>query len=187
MKNIIVLAGFSGAGKTTIAKNLVDKTNFGFIEHQRLVHSIANTKGYSRARYWLKDVGTERFVNDSLEEIVKEIKVFSADSKTGVVADVAYGLSMLSILKHEFPEAKILVLEIKAGENIREERIGSRMGGVERPSALHEREFRDGFLKEVGLEEVLEVADFSIENRQGEIENVVERLYNLIRQRTSLS
>lgn len=171
--NILILAGYSCAGKSTLAKDFSDLSGYGFVEHNKLVHEISESKGFDRARYWLSEVGMKIFIDDTLSEISKRIREFKNLSKNGVITDVAYGNQMINKLREDFPDSKLIVASIVANKELREARMMGRMGGVERESAVNEREFRDGFLIEAGLEEVLKHSDIVVANEGGQKDMLV--------------
>lgn len=171
---IIFLAGYSGAGKSTIGSNFCKKYGLDFIEHQKLVHDISISKGFERARHWLREVGVDQFSKESVEGMLKIVRGLEGTTR-GVLTDVAYGKEMIQAFKNTFPGKELIIGSVFANQRTRETRIGVRMGGVERDIAQQEREFRDEFLSKVGLQEILESADFVIENT-GTIPEAVEEL-----------
>jgi len=179
---IILFAGFAGAGKTTLSRSLSKRLDFSYIEHQKVVHELAASKGYSRARYWLKDAGVKKFIGESTDEMVHLTREAKHVGLKGVILDVVYGDEMVDGFKNAFPEAEIVVIGVEANRGLREERIALRMGGVERAIAEKERGFRDKFLTEVGLRRALLKTDFNVENAGSleELESRIEaRLINL--------
>jgi len=180
--NILILAGHSGAGKTSIARQMSKDYDLGFIEHQKLIHEMAISKGYLRTRHWLKEVGIKSFVDESKSEMYSRLESFRMSGLKGVVIDVAYGNDMVTEISSRFSDAKVIVISVCTNEAIRETRIMSRMGGVERTVAYDEREFRDGFLNDVGLREVIDNADFEIINN-GDLRDTIGLLYKNLEER----
>ncbi|MEK7521415.1 MAG: hypothetical protein AAB599_01260 [Patescibacteria group bacterium] len=129
---VLILAGYSGAGKTTIAREFSRRFGYGFIEHQKLVHDIAKSRGFARARHWLHETGINNFVNDSLLEMHSRINLLKETGIKGVITDVAYGENMIRSFKGWFPQSQVIVASVLVDKKIRESRVGGRMGGVER-------------------------------------------------------
>lgn len=159
---VIVLAGFSCAGKSTISKRLVDLCSFDPMEQYVIYNAIAMAKGYKRTRHWLAEVGNEVFVKETTIETVRRINAL-ADSK-GIVVDASYGPVMDTILRSSVINARIVVIAVSADQSVREKRMAGRMGGSD-DEAKVELVFRDDFLREVNLEEVMRKADFEVVNK----------------------
>lgn len=169
---IIAFAGFSGAGKSTLARFVANSLGLEFIEHQKLVHSIAISKGFERSRYWLAEVGVEEFIRESEDEMLVRI---DAHKENGVVLDVVYNQEMLDKIRNKFPESKLLLISISTESGTRGERISGRMGGVSGKEGVKEREFRDGFLRDAGMESALKTTDIEVMNN-GNLEKTQEEL-----------
>jgi len=163
-KRIIFLAGYSAAGKSTLAQELYTNWDYSFVEHQPLVHEIAFKKGYQRARYWLSEVGVNQFAKESTQEMILRTKKFFHEDKEKIVFDVTYGREMLKLFQREFPNIYILVVSIIAEEDVRLKNIQKRMGTESYSKAQKELRFRDGFLREAGLNEVLKQSNIEVRN-----------------------
>jgi cytidylate kinase len=171
---IVILAGYAGAGKSTIARSLSGRSGLGFVDHQKVLHDIAASKGFDRSRYWLEEVGFEEFTRESTRKLIELTAQVKSGGGRGVILDAAYGTLMVKEFRDKFPDSKLLIGEVIAGQEIRAERIGHRMGGVNKESAASEMRFRDDFLDSVGLEQVLPLVDFRIENKvNGNLDEVV--------------
>lgn len=179
-KRIVLLAGYSAAGKSTLGRELSDNWEYDFVEHQPLVHEIASNKGYERARYWLDEVGVNQFANESTREMVSRAKKIFEEGKEKIIFDVAYGREMLELFQREFPNIYILVVSVIAGEDTRVKNIQKRMGTESSSEAERELHFRDGFLRDVGLDEVLPQSDIEVINKDRSIGEVASELNRLI-------
>lgn len=179
-KQIVLLAGYSAAGKSTLAREMRNGWGYNLIEHQPLVHSLATSKGYERARHWLAEVGVEKFANESVQEMVKKTRKIIDAGKTKVIFDVLYGTKMLELFRGEFPDMFILVVSVLADKDTRVENIQKRMGIISIEDAEKELHFRDSFLREVGLDVVLQQSDIEITNINKPIRNVASELNELI-------
>lgn len=182
-KQIIFLAGYSAAGKSTLARELRDNWEYHLIEHQPLVHGIALNKGYERARYWLADVGAAQFANESAKEMVVRTRKVLNEGETKIVFDVVYGLKMLKLFQNEFPDIFRLVISIIADEDTRKNNIKKRMGTESNSDATKELHFRDNFLHEVRVDEVIQQSDIKITNKNRSIREVASELTKLIEDR----
>lgn len=179
-KQIVFLAGYSAAGKSTLAREMRDSWEYNLIEHQPLVHGLATSRGYERARHWLADAGVNQFADESAQEMVKRTRKIIDVGETKVVFDVAYGTKMLELFQREFPDIFKLVVSVLADESTRVENIQKRMGTESIEDAGKELRFRDGFLREVGLDDVLQQSDIKITNMDKPIRDVASELNGLI-------
>ncbi len=172
---ILTFVGYSGAGKSTLSRMVSQSLNLEFIEHQPLVHKIATSKGFDRARHWLADVGIEKFIEESGNEMIRRIQTASEENKAGAVIDVVYNEAMLDQIKDAFPESKLVVVAVNTESSTRGERISGRMGGIPMDEAIKEREFRDDFLRDSGMESALKRTDIEVMNN-GNLEKTQEEL-----------
>jgi dephospho-CoA kinase len=179
-KRMVLLAGYSAAGKSTLGRELRDNWGYELIEHQPLVHKIASNKGYERARHWLAEVGNNEFANESNREMVSRAKEILNEDKDKIVFDVAYGKEMLEVFQREFPNIYIIIVSIIAGEDVRVKNIQKRMNTESISEAEKELHFRDNFLHEIGLDDVLQQSNINITNKDRNISEVASELNNLI-------
>ena len=96
----------------------------------------------------------------------------------GLVIDASYGPRMHTILNSTLPNAQIITIAITTNRGERIQRMKGRMG-----SSLEEAEvelaFRDKFLSDVGLQDVIDKTDFKIENK-GSIESVILKIDQIL-------
>ncbi len=171
-KVLIVLVGFSCAGKSTIAKKLSELCKLEFLDQNKIYHSIAISKGYKRSRDWLKEVGSIIFTEETVKETIKCFR--SISGKTGAVIDASYGLSMHSILHSDLSEARIIVISVLANRNLRLQRMMGRIN-ASRKEADKELVFRDNFLKKVKIEDIMSECDLEVIN-EDDINSAVEKI-----------
>ncbi|MBI1864069.1 AAA family ATPase [Candidatus Woesebacteria bacterium] len=169
MLPLIIFAGYSCSGKSTVSKRLIDRYGFDLMEQYVIYREIAMTKGFKRTRYWLADVGNEVFVSETTVETVRRIQALT--NSKGVIIDVSYGPRMHAILNSSLPNARIITIAISAESEERVKRMMGRMG-----ASLEEAEveltFRDKFLSEIGLQTIIEASEFRIKNK-GSVESVL--------------
>lgn len=169
---IALLAGFSCAGKSTIGASLCKLYGFDFVNQQTIVHELARSNGYQRGRYWLRDVGMERFITESIDENVRRIRAL--ERSNGVILDAVYGENILAALRGSFPKAKLAIVAVAANSQLREKRMMSRLG-ASRNEAAEELKFRDGFLSQAGLEGVMVQADIQV-NNTGKLDDAIDQI-----------
>ena len=171
---VIVLAGFSCTGKSTIAERLVDLYGFNLMEQYVIYNSIAVAKGYRRTRYWLAEVGNEVFVKEITLETVRRINAL--ETSKGIVIDASYGPLMDTILRSSLINTRIIIVAVGTEQSVRERRLVGRMETSDEEAKV-ELAFRDGFLEEVNLKKIMEEADFEVVNK-GNIEEVLDQIAN---------
>jgi dephospho-CoA kinase len=184
-KQIVFLAGYSAAGKSTLAREMRDNWGYTLVEHQPMVHDLATKKGYGRARHWLAEVGADQFAEESAKEMISRTKSVLEEGETKVVFDVAYGVKMLELFQNEFPDIFRLVVSVLSDEDTRTGNIQKRMGTESTEEAEKELHFRDGFLRQVGVDEVLERSDIEVTNKGRSIGEVAIELNGLIEKHLS--
>lgn len=171
---VIILAGFSCTGKSTISKRLVDLYGFNLMEQYVIYNSIAVAKGYRRTRHWLAEVGNEVFVEETTLETVRRINAL--EESKGIVIDASYGPLMDTILRSSLINTRIIVVTVITDQGICERRMAGRIEASDE-EAKAELAFRDVFLKEVNLGKIIEESDFEVINN-GNIEEVLNQIAN---------
>ncbi len=183
-KKIIFLAGYSAAGKSTLGRELRDNWGYSLIEHHPILHGIAVYKGHGRVRNWLAAAGASQFAAECTNEIVSRTHSAFDQGTAKVVHDAAYGMEMLDTFHKVFPDLCVLVVSLVTHENARLKNIQKRMGTESTSEAQKEMHFRDGFLREVGLEDVLKRSDIEIASRQRPAREIASELNELIEEHT---
>lgn len=184
-KRIVFLSGYSAAGKSTLARELQDNYGYNLVEHQPLVHGIAQSKGYERARHWLADVGVDQFAEESAREMAARTRKLVKEGEAKIVFDVAYGFKMLELFQTEFPDIFRVVVAVLADEETRTKHIQKRMGSVSKEDAEKELHFRDGFLHTVGVDEVLQQKDIEVTTKDRPVHEIASELNILIEEHLS--
>ena len=89
---LLILAGMSCAGKSTIARYLASTCNLIPMEQHVIYHALATDYGYRRSREWLANVGEVEFVARTTAETARRIG--TTDVSRGVIVDASYGPAM---------------------------------------------------------------------------------------------
>jgi cytidylate kinase len=170
-KLIVVLAGLSCVGKSTIGKTFCEKYGFDLINQQSIYRKIAKSKGYTLARKWLADVGNEVFTQETIDAVA--IEIAGKKSEQGILVDETYGTRSLDYLRSFFPDRTFVIVAVRAKQSSREQRMEGRIG-ADREAARKEMYFRDNFLIQSGIEDVLKIADINLENKH--VETCIQEL-----------
>lgn len=179
---IIVLAGWSCSGKSTIAKKLANIYEFHLIELYDVYHELAIKKGYNRSREWLKEVGNDEFVTKTVFEIIDIIKLRRRYGSKGFIIDASLGEGMDFSLDYFLRDVisaendvNIVNIPIFSPYYLRLHRMEIRLNTLCTKDAIKELLFRDRFLRAVNLDYVIRKANFSVWNIST-LEKVVEEI-----------
>lgn len=162
--NVVILAGYSCAGKSTLTAAIEEKYGFSPMHQQPIYKDLATEKGYERTREWLAAVGNDVFITETAVETARRIR--ELEDPKGVIIDASYGELMHKALLDNLSNARLVIVSVQAEPERRTIRMMGRMNAA-RTEAETERLFRDGFLKEVGLDAVMQQADFTVTNTKG--------------------
>jgi len=173
---VIVLSGWSCAGKSIIAEILAKDISFDLIKIYDIYHSLALKKGYSRSREWLFEAGDEEFVKETVYEIVSKIK--SLEYSKGIIIDASFAFLMNSVLNFKLPDARIINIAILSRFKFRLKRMEKRMNiDYCDEKGIKELIFRDNFLGDIHLARFLAEVNFNVWNEyDGDIEKIIEKI-----------
>lgn len=96
---IITISGFAGSGKTTVAKQLAEKTGYRYISAGEIFRSVARDRGMSLEAllsYAEKNPGVDRELDKRVIELTKEGNAVVEGRLIGWLAK-QYGLSAVRI------------------------------------------------------------------------------------------
>ncbi len=170
--DILFLAAYSCAGKTTLGEAFCRDKGVRRVYQQSIYRKIAVEKGYSSAREWLMTVGKDEFINETTKATIDYLHTIKPEGT--ILIDETYNLSEVEQFKKEFPKSKIIIIAVTVDREVRSSRMVERLGQAI-TKARKELDFRDTFLQEVGLDEVLKTADIEIDNT-GTIEQSIEQM-----------
>lgn len=168
---ILLFTGPSATGKTTIAKKVGENLGIPIIGEREILHQIANLHGFSRARHWIKEIGLDQALDETLKTTIQIIK---EKREENIILDGSYDKRLPELLKNEIKDKQILVIAVMAMKEKREERITERMK-IDHKEAKKEMQLIDNFKKYAGMEEFIKKADFVIENNH-ELTNSINKL-----------
>ncbi|MCX6784743.1 MAG: AAA family ATPase [Candidatus Komeilibacteria bacterium] len=158
---IFIFTGPSAVGKSTIAKRLAQGLHLPIIGEREIIHQLAQQNGFNRGREWLKAVGSaEPILKAVNQETINAIKNHGGIS---LIIDGSYDPELLKMIRAELPQAEIVIINVTADKTLREQRMGGRLG-QELEAAKEELIWIDGWKKRIGLQQIIEQADITINN-----------------------
>lgn len=172
-QKIILLTGYSGAGKSVVSNQLATSLGLSYIDSRNVYHKLARELGFTSGREWLKTAGTSDFLENVIDETVRQMS--DQPEGTNFVLDAVAGNRMVEKIRSSFPQANMTIVSLQAPVEVREGRIARRQN-LDLQSAAHERKFRDGFLQESGVEATMQQANFVVENEEDELERTIQRI-----------
>lgn len=161
MKEIFIITGRTGAGKTTLCKRVEEYFNYPLITFASMGKKFANENGYNRLRECHLAMGLEEFKAKISEHILDTI---SECLKTydNIIIDGLYIDDVVRVLKENY-SCKMMYL--KTDDDIRYERIGKRLS-ITIEKAKEENAIKERLKDEVGIEKLIEDADFIIDGNK---------------------
>lgn len=158
---ILLLTGPSATGKTTIAGKIGITLGIPVIGEREILRGLAHSRGFTRTRYWLFEVGVDTVLDEALAETVNTIR--REKNERGVILDGSYDRRLPQILTQEFKEEEVFIIAINAKEGARQNWMMERMKTT-REEVAAEMELIDRFKYYAGMEEIMKAANLVIEN-----------------------
>lgn len=177
MKNIFIITGRTGAGKTTLCKKLEADLNYPLLTFASMGKSFANENGYNKIRECHLAMGKEEF-NPKISEYMLNIIKETFNTYDTIIADGLYMYELIRTLKKHY---NCTVIYLKLEENIRYERIAQRLESTIE-EARKENEIKERLKDDAGIVSVIEDADYIIDGRKKE-EDVFDTAKKLIKSR----
>ena len=179
MKNIFIITGRSGAGKTTLCKKLEAVLNYPLLTFASMGKSFANENGYNKIIECYLAMEKEEF-NTQISEYMLNIMKETLDTCNTIIIDGLYMYELTKTLKEDY---NCTVIYLKLDENTRYERIAKRRA-LTMEEAKNENELKEKQKNDAGIDKLIEEADYIIDGRKKE-EDVFDTAKKLIKKRES--
>lgn len=157
---IILFTGSSATGKSTIARRIADLYQIPIINEREMLKKMARDRGFARTRHWLDAIGTDRFLDEALQQTIQELTLTQG---THVIIDGSYDRRLPETLRQKFDKEKLLIITVTAPESTREMRNMQRMGSTLEES-MKELHLIDAFKEYAGTLDIEKEATFTIQN-----------------------
>lgn len=116
---IIVLSGQTGAGKTSLAKDLVQRLNANFASFGSFVRSEAIRRGIERDRVSLQNLGQTLIDEYGPNEFVKEVLIHGqGNGSTTTVLDGVRSIEIWQSVQKLVAKSILIYLEVDENERI---------------------------------------------------------------------
>jgi dephospho-CoA kinase len=179
MNNLLLLTGFSGSGKTTIANKVSSLYNIRIISERNILRDLAVSLGFSRARYWYLSDGIHPVLEKTRIETIRRISESIANNPIGyIIIDGCYDKDLPLSIKSEINQINITTVSVLASEETRLNRVMERIR-TSRESAFNEINLLDKFKTEAGIQEIINNSDLTVVN-ESEIMDPVRKIYNTL-------
>jgi len=175
VKQVILLTGTSGAGKSTISAELASVYGADWIQEREVSRGLAAEQGFMRSRHWLQAAG--------IEEVAEQIaaasfRLVSESTKDLVVVDGVYDTKLHSRLEADAGVDSV-VAEVTAPFELRAHRYAMRLGGVALGQARREVDYLDSIKTEAGAALLAERAAVSVVN-DGQLNEAIDQILKVI-------
>jgi dephospho-CoA kinase len=175
--HVWIIAGYTGVGKTTLVKMLIEKTNVNVLSFRNIVKQFCQRKGYKGVRDYFRSVSESQFVSNINSCVLSEVnRMFEYPSDF-----IIEGLPSISVVEklRSYKDISTTVIYLEASAEIRENRVRQR--AVFTPEDAEGEEFtKNQFKVSLGLERVITSADYVVDATRNP-NAILEDLISIIR------
>lgn len=156
---IILFTGLSASGKTIIARQTADKLDLPLVEYHLLMHNEAESRGFTRIRDWMKQIG-------GFENALREVhiplveKIEESRGSKGIVIDQIVDLNTLGFLKEHLPADELYIIFVRSNRHDRKHWAIKR----DPQHGWEDMLLKDRLKFKAGINKIIENADLRIDN-----------------------
>lgn len=172
---IFVIAGRTGAGKSTVSDYMSNAYNLRLLSFAEMGKQYSLLRGFDRLRDCYAAFDRDMFKTSLSQFMRSYIRQQSIDSPS-LVIDGLYAWDVVADLRVDY---RLIVIYISVSEDIRYDRISARLG-VSKSEAAKENELKERIKKTLGSEKLLSNADFIVNGDLG-LDAVKESIDSLMR------
>jgi dephospho-CoA kinase len=156
MKEMVLIVGYTGSGKTSITEQVAEKLGKSFASFNQIARSYVQSLGYKGVRdYWTKTDSS-----DFVQNLNKYILQYFYSSKCSIFEGLP-SISVLNALKSS-SQYQLRVVYLDVPFKIRKNRVLKRCKYDEQ-KAYCEIELKHEFKQALGIEKVISEADKTID------------------------
>jgi dephospho-CoA kinase len=160
--NIVLIVGYTGAGKTTVADKLSTDRQAQLLTFKALGQELASTKGYEKLRDYFGATSPEisrreldKFLQYKIEEVLNNMNI---DER--LVIDGLISPGTVLWLKNTYENVSIIYLNVPRA--LRLSRICERLKCTQSEAKQEER-LKNGIKQSMGIDTVIESADYHVD------------------------
>lgn len=139
----VLLTGYSGVGKTTLAESLSRQTGMEVFSERDISRSIAKDEGHARSRLWLATVGVGEVARAIRERTLELMTQASQSGQAGVIIDGVYDALLQQAIRQRIANAEIQIINVEAPREVRIQRYARRIGALSLELADRDMQFLD--------------------------------------------
>lgn len=163
---IVVIAGDSGSGKTTVARMLHEYYCVPLLTFSSMGKELSEMKGYSRLRDFFLNCPQEIFCSELNDYLTKKILAFSEGNSCFIVEGLISS-QVIKTLKNEFKN--IYIVTIQVDESVRIKRIATRLS-CSTKDAMDENALKSRIKKILGIDEITALSNYIVDGNRKESE-----------------
>jgi dephospho-CoA kinase len=160
MPLIVAITGYSGTGKSLLARTLAERLGAPLIPVGEVMREHAKAQGYEGLRHYFRLLGARKAFEQARPLVLKRILVHGM--KPLVVVDGLYDPRLKEELAQQ--HHRMYLLNVAAPRSLRVLRIATREQ-ISKAMAKKEARLRDRLKLEAGMLEILKQSNYAIRNR----------------------
>lgn len=159
---IVVIAGDSGSGKTTIARMLHEYYSVPLLTFSSLGKELSVMKGYSRLRDFFLNSPQEIFCSELNDYLTKRILSFSEYNSCFIIEGLISS-QVIRNLKNEFNNINVVTIQVD--ESLRIKRIAARLS-CSMKDAMNENMLKAKIKKILGIDEIIALSNYIVDGNR---------------------
>ncbi len=161
MKEIYIIVGRTGAGKSTLCKKLSEYFNYPLLSFAGMGKKFANLNGYNRIRDCRLGMGLYEFKIRLSEYFINIIKD-QMKMNDNIIIDGLYIDILLELLKESW---SCKIIHIKTEDIIRYKRVSERLSCTLEQARI-ENEIKERIKNELGIDQFITNADYIVDGNK---------------------
>lgn len=158
---VIMVTGYSGSGKSELSSMLREEFGGQVISVGQEMRSVARDKGFGGLSEFINEAGAMKCFDIARPHIVGRIgELYRLGS---IIVDGLYECKLAELVRNCFGSHNSAIVNVFADRSRRIERVTARTGG-DIAKGINEVERRDSVKLMVGVNEVIDKSDFTVDN-----------------------